>query len=253
MTTSPPNQRHEAARSGRRSAPALLWRGVADGFLMAVCWFLAITALGIVAGALFVGVHGDGGWLSTFDARVNNWFGAHHTGWTVPLAKGAAVAGSVGGLAVITVGIGLVLWWIGWRVRAIVPFLAFAGAELVVFVAKEIISRHRPPSAAAHLYPWVHGVHETDLSFPSGHSTATAAVLLALAVLAVGHGARWWPWFVAVLVAAAMAAGRLVLGVHWFSDVSVGLVLGLMWGAAVASCLHEPDQDPRYAAPTVPG
>lgn len=252
MTTSLPDEHPDLPR--RLSTPALLWRGALDAFLPLVCWFLALTALGVAAGALFVGVHGDGGWLTNLDGHANRWFGLHHVSPTVTIAKGAAVAASVGGLALICVAIGAALWWAGWRVRAFVPLAAFAGAEAVVYIVKEVIERHRPATAAApHLYSWVSGVHETDYSFPSGHTTATAAVVVALAILAVGRGARGWPWVVALLVAAAMGAGRLVLGVHWFSDVFVGFVVGCLWGAAVATMMHEPDEDARIARRPVPG
>ena len=78
------------------------------------------------------------------------------------------------------------------------------------------------------------GIHETSYSFPSGHATAVTAVLLAmLGTLALLR--RWvWPWLVAVVASCFVADTRLVLGVHWFSDVAIGLVLGIAWGATVA-------------------
>jgi undecaprenyl-diphosphatase len=69
-------------------------------------------------------------------------------------------------------------------------------------------------------------------SFPSGHATASAAVFLALALV----GAAVWPrWNRSLLIGSAVglavvvASTRVVLGVHWTTDVLAGLALGWAW------------------------
>jgi membrane-associated phospholipid phosphatase len=66
----------------------------------------------------------------------------------------------------------------------------------------------------------------SSLSFPSAHSTSSFAV--ATAMTRVDRRAA-----VAFIPAAAMAAGRPYLGMHYPSDVAVGVVLGTLLGLVV--------------------
>jgi len=66
----------------------------------------------------------------------------------------------------------------------------------------------------------------SSLSFPSAHSTSSFAV--ATAMTRVDRRAK-----VAFIPAIAMAAGRPYLGMHYPSDVVVGIALGLVLGAKV--------------------
>jgi membrane-associated phospholipid phosphatase len=87
-----------------------------------------------------------------------------------------------------------------------------------------VVARPRP------VVPDVLGT-ASDSSFPSGHAAGTAALcvaLLALAVPRLGRAARFACVAAAVLVCAAVAASRVVLGVHYPSDVVAGLLLGTL-------------------------
>ncbi len=114
----------------------------------------------------------------------------------------------------------------------ILPFLAvvFGGEEILTTSIKNLANRTRPsfdPAAVAGLGP----------SFPSGHSATAAACYAAVAlVLARRHGrtARAALTGLAVGIAVAVAASRVLLDVHWLSDVIAGLLLGWAWFAASA-------------------
>ncbi|MDC0765899.1 phosphatase PAP2 family protein [Streptomyces sp. HD] len=92
-----------------------------------------------------------------------------------------------------------------------------AGAHLVSMGVKRVVRRPRP----AHVEPLVRTVGRH--SFPSSHATSAAAAAVSYGAL----GAYAIP-----PLAAAMCASRLVVGVHYPSDVAAGAALGVL-----AACL----------------
>lgn len=96
--------------------------------------------------------------------------------------------------------------------------------QLVGPYAKYLLDRPRPH--------WTHPIEVLDTSsYPAGHATgiacfATAAVLLALATLRPG-GPRAAVIAAAVLLVVLVCADRLLLGLHYLSDVAGGLLLGV--------------------------
>jgi len=98
-----------------------------------------------------------------------------------------------------------------------------------MLVVKDIVGRVRPTlnPAAATLGP----------SFPSGHS-ATAAAFYAAAALIIGRTlrrpARQFVIAGAIAAAVAVAVSRVLLDLHWLSDVVGGLALGWAWFALCA-------------------
>ena len=119
-------------------------------------------------------------------------------------------------------------------IRALVPIVAYLGGEFQVFIIREVIHRHRPATAVYPAPGSIAGVHETSYSFPSGHAVAVTAVLFALlGSVALARGI-WWPWAVALLASLFVIDTRLVLGVHWFSDVVFGFLFGITRGIVVA-------------------
>lgn len=112
--------------------------------------------------------------------------------------------------------------------RWIVPYLAvvLVGESLLTLAVKDLAHRVRPTfnPIAATLGP----------SFPSGHSATAAAFYAAVALLLGrrrGHGARSLLAGGAAGLAVAVASSRVLLDVHWVSDVIAGLALGWAWFA----------------------
>ncbi|MEP6622864.1 MAG: phosphatase PAP2 family protein, partial [Acidimicrobiia bacterium] len=114
-------------------------------------------------------------------------------------------------------------------VLAIAGFLALVvvGQNLIANVVKAIVDRARP---TGHLLAGFSGP-----SFPSGHATAAFATFSAIALVAgrgrSGH--RQAALLGTALGAATMVgASRVLLEVHWLTDVVAGAALGLAWFAA---------------------
>jgi undecaprenyl-diphosphatase len=107
-----------------------------------------------------------------------------------------------------------------WRGQA-----AFMAASIVVVAAmvltvKFTIRRRRPEGEWGNIY------RSTDPhSFPSGH--ATRAFLLV--VLSWGVGPEWLA-VVITIWAPLMALSRVVMGVHYLSDIIAGMVIGSLAG-----------------------
>lgn len=106
------------------------------------------------------------------------------------------------------------------RFEALLVAASVVTATFVVWGMKAIVGRARPALWEAQWY-W-------GSSFPSGHTLSTAAFATAAALCV----ARIWPrvgtqaMALAVLWTGLVAVSRLVLGVHWPSDVLAAMCLG---------------------------
>jgi undecaprenyl-diphosphatase len=120
--------------------------------------------------------------------------------------------------------VGLILVWLlgdsAWKHRALVLGVGILITAVVVMLIKFTIRRQRPAGEWGGIY------RSTDPhSFPSGH--AARAVMLAVVALGVGPA-----WFGVLLVfwAPLVCLARVVMGVHYLSDVLAGMLLGLVMG-----------------------
>jgi len=156
----------------------------------------------------------------------------HRSDVLVQASKVVTNFGGAGVVVAVAAIAGLVLWRRGLGlVLALAPGLAAGLAVAAVAIVKAVVGRARPPVG-------LHLVSERDASFPSGHATDSTAVLLTVAILLAVFVfrrpiARVLVVASAGLIAGAIGTSRLVLGVHWPSDVLAGWALGFSVALAV--------------------
>ena len=188
---------------------------------------LAVLGLGTLGiGLLLSMVNTDTG-FARWDLAFTRFGAEHASGWTTELLRQVSRLGGYD--AVVLIGLVVAVYEV-WRTRraAVVAFLilVIGGQYAVAETVKHVVDRTRPDLLNLTGF--------SGSSFPSGHATAAAATLMAVAFL-LGRGRR--PHTRAVLVGLAaglaglVAATRVLLGVHWFTDVLAGMLLGWAWFA----------------------
>jgi len=194
---------------------------------------LGLVLLGVLVGPLAVLVHDQWGPLVRLDAATSR--AAERLVEAAPAVLTAArLVTHLGDPVVVTVASVLTLVVLlarGARRLALYVLLVRLGALLLSTSVKLAVARARPvfdlPVATAFGY-----------SFPSGHALGGSAFWLSTAVVLlplVRPAARRWLLGAAVAIALAVAASRVLLGVHYLSDVAAGLVLGSGWAVL---CTH---------------
>jgi undecaprenyl-diphosphatase len=215
----------EVAREVR---PARLDPEKATGLALTLA-LLAIFVGGAVLAVLAVLVRSSDV-LAGLDSSVAEWGDHHGSAWTHDALTLVTYLGETWTVAVVAIVVAAVEI-ARTRSRWVAPFLlaVILGDKLLTAGVKELVDRARPEleAVAATLGP----------SFPSGH-TSTAAASWAAFALVVGRwwGRRAWPALAgaAVGIAVAVALSRVLLDVHWLTDVLGGLALGWSWFAVCA-------------------
>jgi membrane-associated phospholipid phosphatase len=198
---------------------------VATGLFLTGALAIAIFG-GLLLGALAVLVRSDSG-IVTIDRDISRWVADHGSQVSHDVLQAITQFGATEYVLVAAIVV-LIVEYIRRPSRWIVAFLAVVliGQSLITNGIKELFDRLRPTlNPAAHLL---------GPSFPSGHTATAAAFWAAVALLlGRGRGRRAHAALAggAVAIAVAVACTRVLLDVHWFSDVIAGLALGWAWFA----------------------
>ena len=158
--------------------------------------------------------------------RVNQWPAPH---WIRNWMVGASRAGD--GWLWSAVGIVVLLFGGDRRFQALeAGMAAVVAGQLTFLVLKRLTGRERPCAIEDHC--WAKLLPPDRFSFPSGHTITAFAV-------AVPIGLYYPDKLLAGLIFCAMsvAASRVLLGLHYLSDVLVGILIGCTFGMAAFSII----------------
>jgi membrane-associated phospholipid phosphatase len=242
-------QEHEQARPGfvgRRIDP-----DTTTGLALTLAMAVVVIGGGVLA--LLAIVTRSNATTLRIDRGVTNWAGTNATDLSTPVLKVVTQFGS--SLAVITLSVVLVavvaLTAREARKRTVLMTAAYlatvvAGQNLISNLVKYAVDRARP---TFHPLAGFSGP-----SFPSGHTTAAFACFCAFAVvIGRGRGPRRQRQLLAGALGLATMIGtsRVLLGVHWLTDVLAGAALGLAWFSLVTVAFG--GRLLRFGAPVIAG
>lgn len=197
-------------------------RRVAGGAL-ALAAFVVVFVGALVVGWAFESIDTDRG-LARWDAAGARWGVEHPDHRLLDVAKVLTHLGDGLVLALVMTAVAVITArrhrWGG------LAYLAVVGIGVTVLNngLKLIVDRPRPQ--------FMQIAEPAGSSFPSGHSSAAAACWAAIMLVLFARSSgrlRLLGAVLAVSIGVIVAATRVVLGVHWVTDVIAGVVVGWTW------------------------
>ncbi len=135
------------------------------------------------------------------------------------------------------VGAVVALLFLRLRREAVLFTMTIAGGWIANSALKGIVGRERPQ-----IVP--HLMEAGGQSFPSGHSFNAAVVYIAMALafasMSSRHSVRYTLVGSAMALSAMIAWSRVILGVHFPTDVAAGWLGGAGWAFLAAALLYHP-------------
>lgn len=148
-----------------------------------------------------------------------------HPGLTAVMRDLSALGGTTVLSLVTTVAAGYLALASAWKAAVCLGASAITGSILVMSF-KAVFGRVRPASGYADTVV-------AGLSYPSGHASVGAIVYLALGALVAARlsrgSQRSFVFATAALITVLVGASRVVLGLHWATDVLGGWAFGAAW------------------------
>lgn len=168
----------------------------------------------------------NGGGLSNLDLDVATWVAGSMPAWAEWLARPLTLLGGVGGITAVVAT--MTVWLLLRRARAetLLLLAVTIGVQLLVWTGKHSYERARPHVGSAIPLP-------SSYSFPSGHAATGIAVFGLLGILGATIVATRRDRLLAIgtgfSLGVLIGVSRVVLNVHWMTDVLAGWFLGLAW------------------------
>ena len=195
------------------------------GIYAVVAFALALASIaGFFGLADEIGIDED---LAQFDIALANALSRHLSSETLQAFSLITHLGDRDVLTVLGAIVAVVLLVRRQWILAGAWVVATAGGGAMNLILKGIFERPRPLHE--------HGfAHETSWSFPSGHASGSMLIYSLLGYLLVRNTPREWHIPIAVLTVALIVfvgSSRVLLQVHYFSDVVAGYASAAAWSA----------------------
>lgn len=207
---------------------------------------LATLSMLVFASATFclwtlVVLEADGPLL--MDEQIRALIQAIETPWLTWLAEGLAKIGDTAGI--LSLSLPWAIWLLAKRHTTTLAHLiaGLVGIATANTLFKHVIGRARPETPAYLI---------DSGSYPSAHTSTTVLLFgLAAAIFAkqLASHRRHLVYWLAIIACLPMALSRLVLDVHWASDLIGGALLGLMVCAMINISYHRTPHHPLNDAP----
>jgi undecaprenyl-diphosphatase len=193
--------------------------------------FLCALSLGVATGFAHLGLEVREPGTTYADQQLVGRVADMTRSWPLTLSETVSLFGTAPLVAVVTAIVGASLGRNGCWAEIVLLIAAVVGAVLLSPLTKHLVGRSRPTAFFR--------TSATGYSFPSGHTLNATCLALALGFI------LWYlPWHHEMKVAwtlvlafsvASVGASRVVLGVHYPTDVLGGFLLGAAWVALLAA------------------
>lgn len=203
------------------------WSAFAEKRRFAMLLALVLAVVGIKIGE--DAVNQESG---PFDVLVLQFIHANVPPGLDGIFAAATVTGSATVLLPLLLIIGVAFAAAKRRFEALLLTISVAVSAFIVYAVKAAVGRARPDLWDTEWY-W-------GSSFPSGHTLVVAAFATAMVICLnrIWPGSRKFSMVVAFVWIFAVAASRLVLGVHWPTDVLVSICIGMFLPLAIGIALE---------------
>jgi membrane-associated phospholipid phosphatase len=198
--------------------------GSALGLQLTISVLLALAALWMFAQVTDNIIDQES--LSRFDSQVLVLLAPWRTDTGLAIASVVSRFGTVPVMSVLALLLVLSVYRGQWRAVTVGWTLVMLGGKLVEEVLKHTFHRHRPIGA-------LHYLNGASYSYPSGHSMGAMigyGMLAYLALLRIRRpSGRVVVTASAAIIILVIGLSRLVLAVHFFTDVVGGYAAGAVW------------------------
>jgi undecaprenyl-diphosphatase len=167
-----------------------------------------------------------------FDVLVLQFIHANVPPSLTEIFEAVTISGSASVLLPLVIIIVVALLCAKRRFEALLLTVSILSGAIIVYVLKAVVGRARPDLWDTEWY-W-------GSSFPSGHTLVVAALATATVIVAnrIWPGSRKFAMLIAFAWIFSVGISRLVLGVHWPTDVLAAVCIGMFLPLATGIVLE---------------